>query len=134
MLPTLSHLDKQRVPHPSNGHMGGPDFGAFAILRPKAPVIGTKHHFFVIASSGCDELPWDHVSASGRYYDQTGKRCFFTPSWADMCWLKDLFFRPEECVMQLHVPAADHINVHEHTLHLWRPHNVEIPRPPQIAV
>ncbi len=134
MRPTLSHLDKQRIPDSRTGHMGGPDFGMFAIAKPKAPAVGTKHHFIVIASSGCEELPWDHVSFHGRYYDQKGAPCYFTPTWADACWIKDLFFLPEECAMQLHVPASDHINVHEHTLHLWRPHSLEIPRPPQIAV
>jgi hypothetical protein len=32
--------------------------------------------------------------------------------------------------MQLHVPVSDHINRHPYTLHLWRPHALEIPRPP----
>jgi hypothetical protein len=68
---------------------------------------------------------WDHVSVSKRYS---------TPTWDDMCWMKRLFFRDDECAMQLHVPIADHINIHEHCLHLWRPHDLEIPRPPQEMV
>ncbi len=31
-------------------------------------------------------------------------------------------------------PRAEHVNVAEHCLHLWRPQRVEIPRPPVILV
>jgi hypothetical protein len=48
--------------------------------------------------------------------------------------MKRLFFREDETAMQLHVPATDHINCHPHCLHLWRPTEVEIPRPPAIMV
>lgn len=68
---------------------------------------------------------WDHVSVS------TPVR---TPSWSEMEAVKRLFFRDEEAAMQLHVPVAEHVNLHEHCLHLWRPHDVEIPRPPSIMV
>jgi hypothetical protein len=43
--------------------------------------------------------------------------------------VKRLFFRDEETAMQLHVPPADHVNNHPHCLHLWRPQDIEIPRP-----
>jgi hypothetical protein len=32
------------------------------------------------------------------------------------------------------VPIVEHINCHPYCLHLWRPHNVEIPRPPSWMV
>ena len=48
--------------------------------------------------------------------------------------VKRLFFRDDETAMQLHVQPADHINCHPHCLHLWRPHGVEIPRPPAFMV
>lgn len=51
-----------------------------------------------------------------------------------MCFIKDLFFGPNECVMQLHPPKSEYINNHPYCLHLWRPQNIEIPRPPQIMV
>lgn len=77
-----------------------------------------------IASAGLG-YDWDHVSASTR------KRC---PTWAEMEQVKRLFFEDHETAMQLHVPPADHINNHPYCLHLWRPHLVEIPRPPGIMV
>jgi hypothetical protein len=76
----------------------------------------------VIASSG---MGWDHVSVS------RSNRC---PNWPEMEAVKRLFFKDEETAMQLHVPPSDHINVHPYCLHLWRPHDVEIPRPPGIMV
>jgi hypothetical protein len=77
-----------------------------------------KNVLRVLASSG---EGWDHVSVSLPH------RC---PSWAEMEFVKRLFFRPEETVMQLHVPPSDHISVHPYCLHLWRPQAGEIPRPP----
>jgi len=68
---------------------------------------------------------WDHVSVS------RANRC---PNWPEMEHVKRLFFQDTETAMQLHVPAADHINNHPYCLHLWRPHGVEIPRPPAIFV
>lgn len=72
----------------------------------------------VVASSG---EGWDHVSVS------TQNR---TPTWAEMEGVKHIFFHDHETVMQLHVPADDHINYHPHCLHLWRPLKGDIPRPP----
>ena len=72
----------------------------------------------VVASAGGG---WDHVSAS------RSSRC---PNWPEMEYIKRLFFRDNETVMQLHVPPSEHINHHPYTLHLWRPQKLEIPRPP----
>ena len=76
----------------------------------------------VIASAGDG---WDHVSVSRRNHP---------PNWAEMEYVKRLFFRDDETAMQLHVPPSDHISVHPHCLHIWRPHNIEIPRPPAMMV
>lgn len=76
----------------------------------------------VIASSG---MGWDHVSASRR------KRA---PNWLEMDAIKRLFFKDDEVAFQLHVPPTDHINHHPYCLHIWRPHGIEIPRPPAYMV
>jgi len=76
----------------------------------------------IIASSG---LGWDHVSVS------RANRC---PNWPEMEQVRRLFFADHECAMQLHVPVEDHISVHPNCLHIWRPHDVEIPRPPSMMV
>lgn len=76
----------------------------------------------VIASQG---QGWDHVSVSRR------NRC---PNWTEMEQVKRAFFCTDETAMQLHVPPSDHVNNHPYTLHLWRPLDQEIPRPPGILV
>lgn len=68
-----------------------------------------------------DEGEWDHVSVS------LPNR---TPTWEEMCWVKDLFFEPSEVVMQLHPAKSEYVNHHPNCLHLWRPHNKRIPLPP----
>ena len=69
---------------------------------------------------------WEHVSVSRRSS---------MPTYEDMCWVKDLFWSNDVCVMQLHVPKDDHINYHPFCLHLWRPINgEEIPRPPRYMI
>lgn len=64
---------------------------------------------------------WDHVSVS--YKD----RCC---TWEEMCEVKNMFFRPEECVLQYHPPASDYVNTHPFCLHLWRPQWISMPMPP----
>ena len=91
--------------------------GAFEI---PFPATGARLRVIATALDG-----WDHVSVSLK------NRC---PNWLEMSRIKDLFFEPHECAMQLHVPAEDHVNTHPYCLHLWRPHDVEIPRPPALMV
>lgn len=93
-------------------------YGAFDIAGP----CGERLR---ILSSGGDETGWEHVSVS------THRR---TPNWQEMCFVKDLFWDEEECVMQLHPPLSTWINNHPFCLHLWRPTVREIPLPPSIMV
>lgn len=91
---------------------------------------------------GCFELPspidnailrvivsgsegWDHVSVSRT------NRC---PNWAEMEHIKRLFWRDDATVMQLHLPPAEHLSLHPNCLHMWKPHDGEIPKPPPIMV
>jgi hypothetical protein len=76
----------------------------------------------VVASTGDG---WEHVSVS---------RSDRTPAWDEMEKIKRLFFEDRETVMQLHVPVVEHVNCFPHCLHLWRPTDREIPRPPAIMV
>ena len=75
----------------------------------------------VIASMGGG---WDHISVS------TKDRC---PTWDEMEFIARLFFNPDEVAMQLHLPVADHINMHPFVLHWWRPQKKlrRIPLPPK---
>ena len=48
--------------------------------------------------------------------------------------IKRICFAPDETVMQLHPATSDQINIHQFTLHLWRPQTAEIPMPPKWMV
>lgn len=80
------------------------------------------------AEAGLPGVPWEHVSVSLLLAKAK------TPTWGEMAWVKGLFWRPDETVMQLHVPEADHVNFHSGCLHLWRPVGLDIPVPPAITV
>lgn len=99
------------------GDYGDETCGVFAMPSPI-----DKAELFIVASSG---MGWDHVSVSRT------NRC---PNWPEMEHVKRAFFKDEETVMQLHVPPSDHISYHNYCLHLWRPQEAEIPRPPSIMV
>ena len=47
-----------------------------------------------------------------------------TPTWKDMCTIKDIFFYPEEMVVQIHPAESRYlhgVNGLTNVLHLWRP-------------
>ncbi len=64
---------------------------------------------------------WEHVSVS------FANRC---PSWDEMCQVKDMFWRDDECVIQYHPPKSEYVNMHPYCLHLWKPKELELPMPP----
>lgn len=64
---------------------------------------------------------WDHVSVSWP------NRC---PSWEEMCRVKDIFFLPEETCIEYHPAASEYVNQHPYCLHIWKPQNEVIPKPP----
>lgn len=66
---------------------------------------------------GYDEGGMEHVSVSP---DNKHK----LPTWTDMCKLKDIFFRPEEMVVQIHPMESRYVHSmgdRDNILHLWRP-------------
>ncbi len=76
----------------------------------------------VIASDGGG---WEHVSVS------LPNRI---PSWEEMVYVRDMFWDPEDAVMQLHPPHSSYVNNHPFCLHLWRPIGVEVPTPPMMCI
>lgn len=43
-----------------------------------------------------------------------------TPTWDQMCELKDLCYKDEEEVYQIHPPKSEYVNIKSNCLHLWR--------------
>jgi hypothetical protein len=110
-------------------------------LMPSDDSYGNNGHFqvpltqrsgaIIMASDG---KGWEHVSVhiavitDGK---QTGTR---TPTWDEMCIIKDLFWDKEDWVIQYHPPESQYVNRHPHTLHLWRPVDGQFPTPPKVLV
>lgn len=90
-----------------------------------------KEQLRVIASDGNDWLEiydppvWEHVSVSLPH------RC---PTWEELDFIKNLWWREDETVIQLHVPRDRHVNYHPFCLHLWKPVGIAIPLPPPSTV
>ena len=82
----------------------------------------TATRLTIVASDDCG---WEHVSVS------TPSRC---PNWREMEAVCRMFWDDEETVMQLHPPRSDWVNCHPFVLHLWKPTDGEIPRPPSWMV
>jgi len=72
-----------------------------------------------------DEGGWEHVSVSFQ------RR---TPTWEEMCIVKDLFWDGDDCVVQYHPPESAYVNNHPYCLHLWKPRGVPMPMPPEWMV
>jgi len=95
----------------------------YNMTNGRARVPGPFRELTLVFSDG---LGWEHVSVStpGR-----------PPNWDEMVFVKNLFWGPDDCVMQLHPPRGDYVDVHPNCLHLWRPNDGrEIPRPPTVCV
>jgi len=91
--------------------------GAFQV-----PLKTNRQTVYVIAS---DEGGWEHVSVS------RADRC---PTWDEMCEVKNLFFGPDEWVVQFHPARSDYVNAHPYCLHLWKPTGAEVLKPPHWMV
>jgi len=113
----LKELTRYMRPHPTMGY-GDKSGGYYEVVSP----VQKDKNLRIIASNGDG---WDHVSISLPHR---------TPTWREMDFVKRLFFKPDEIVMQLHPAESKHINLHENCLHLWRPQKQAIPTPPLYMV
>jgi len=97
--------------------------GAFLVRSPDS----LRDTLCIIADDGAAPKPigWEHVSVS------LASRC---PSWNEMCYVKELFWKPEECVVQFHPPEVDYVNIHPFVLHMWRNRSIKFPMPPKELV
>lgn len=102
----------------------GDPYGAFRIQGPCGAML------FLIVSDG--DVPdqslagWEHVSVR--------RESKHVPNWQEMCFIKDLFWASEECVVQFHPPASQYVNNHPAVLHLWKWTKGTFPLPPAILV
>lgn len=117
------HLDKYRREHPTMGN--SPDGALWGYFRLKR-----DDNILDIISSGeahGDGIEaWEHVSVSVYRKRQT-------PTWSQMCQIKNLFWGKDETVIQFHPPESVYVSFHEFCLHLWKP-PYEILLPPIVAL
>ena len=85
-------------------------------------------HIWCIIS---DNDEWEHVSVTVNYPGRPVKR---PPTWEIMSVVKSVFWEEEAAVFQFHPPKSEYVNYHPFCLHLWRPANGEIRRPPKKLV
>ena len=84
-----------------------------------------KDLFYNVIAS--DEEGWEHISISFANVRRT-------PTWNEMCFIKDLFWSKDETVIQYHPQESDYVNYHPYCLHLWKPLYESLPVPPSILV
>ena len=83
-------------------------------MRGSFRVVGPLGRGLFVTSYGPDyRTGWEHVAVSMEFADRT-------PIWAEICFVKDLFWDDEECAMQLHPPRSEYVSCDRHTLHIWR--------------
>src|SRR5262245_31661771 len=101
-----SQMRKTLAPVIEGGRFWGGDYAS----KP-----GDMHGVFclgelVVMSAGADShYGWEHVSVS--CVDRT-------PTWTEMCFVKDLFWRDDETVVQYHPRKQDYVNHHACCRHL----------------
>lgn len=78
----------------------------------------------VVCSTGAG---WEHVSVSPYNHR-------YTPSWDDMCNIKDIFWKDDEAVIQIHPPKDEYVNNMTNCLHLWRCSYKPMLLPPSVLV
>ena len=107
-----SEIEPYRIQQGTYRSKRGNLSGAFSV-----PFRGTMLR--VIASNGdgwrassLGGKPWEHVSVS------IATRC---PTWEEMAFVKRLFWRDDETVIQFHPPKHCYVDVHPNCLHLWKP-------------
>ena len=115
---------------PTEIHQAIKDAGGYVYERGEDGVrfslpstVSCAAELHVIASWG---LGWDHASVHAEIGTRT-----YTPTWDAMERVKHLLWKHDEWAIQYHPAGEDHINVHTHTLHIWRCQAQEPPKPPK---
>ena len=103
--------------------------GIYAIPHPSID----KYLYWIIFSDG---EGWEHLSVSLRKVVTRSmvKKVDRCPTWPEMCFVKNMFWKPTEVAVQYHPAMADYVNNHNYVLHVWRSTTQEIPTPPAILV
>lgn len=114
VLPPIIEKGRELTGRYGSPPNSGPN-GRFIIHLDKRRIV------LILASDG---LGWEHVSVTIWNPDHTSaERC---PTWEEMCWAKDMFWEPEEAVIQIHPKQSEYVNGQPYCLHLWKPSTYEL--------
>jgi hypothetical protein len=83
---------------------------------------GSIRNTIIVTAS--DEFEWERVTVSKKYE---------SPTWDEMCKIKDLFWDVNDYVLQYHPPRRICSNYTSYSLDLWRPIGGDIPLPPEFV-
>lgn len=120
---TYSCPEEYRVTHPQMG-IGDHENGLFCV--PTVKTQPDNYYLQIIASKGDG---WEHVSC---VLVRGGTHT--TPSWENMCKVKDLFWTKDDTVIQIHPPESEYVNFHPNCLHLWRAIDASYDLPPTYMI
>ena len=100
--------------------------GYFVLSHPKI----NNYEIHCIASNG---MGWEYVSVS---IAEKRKQAHRYPTWAEMCYVKSIFWDKEDCCIQFHPKESEYVNNHPFVLHIWRPTNavIQMPDPKMVGV
>lgn len=106
----------------------GSDYGFFLVPKKDEKTI---HYNLMISNSG----GWEHVSVTLSTNESGSmKGLERSPTWAEMCEIKDLIWPEEDTVIQYHPSKEAYVNNHPYCLHLWRPLEKDLPTPPTFMI
>lgn len=111
-------LEEYRIVTGPYASPAGATYGCFEMPGP------CGERLTIIAEDG-ELTSWEHVSVSIK------RR---VPNWHEMCYVKHLFWAPDECVVQYHPPESEYVNNWANVLHLWRWTNGKFPMPSSLLV
>ena len=114
----LNQLNEYRLKEYERKIYGAAGDGGNGVFK----VFVSGRSFHVIVSNGGG---WDHVSVTPCNLKR--KTC---PTWEEMCAIKNMFFNEDEIAIEYHPAKEDYVNMHPYCLHLWKPQNEDIPKPP----
>ena len=104
----------------------GDRFGMFLVPKPD-----NKRKFFSVIFDDGDKTGWEH--ASFKIVKGHGRKLYVLrsiPGWDECCYVKNLFWKEGECVVQFHPAKENYVNIHPFVLHLWKLRDGTFPTPP----
>ena len=116
MITDTSAIEPYRLPVAA--HLKGRPVGAFLV-----PVQGFRLIQLKCVAHDGDEMDYFQDGISGPRFEHVSVSVdgqARLPTWDEMNLVKDLFWLPEETVVQFHPKKSEYVNANPLVLHLWK--------------